>query len=362
MTSAREERVSALIPARNEAASIARAVRSVAAQLEIMEIIVIDDQSDDETPAILESLKDEIPRLRTMRVGNPPPGWVGKAHALATGAREATGNWLLFSDADTDHHPGSLAQALDHARRERADMISLSPGQETLTWWEKAVIPFAFTELARRFRFDDVNNPKSKSAAANGQYLLIRRTVYESVGGHEAVKGEILEDVALARRLKSTGRRIVFLPGAGLVTTRMYRSFGAMRAGWRKNLYLLWNSSRAAVLVAFVRIWFVNVAPPLACVAVLGLGAVQRDAEMAAVGLLCLVITALRWFMYKRELERLGFALDLANYLVPGAALFGLFLFESMVAHHWLGSVSWKGREYSTGASREPSAPASRAP
>ena len=103
MASTREDRVSALIPARNEAANIARAVRSVAAQPEVTEILVVDDHSEDGTTEILHSLRDEIPRLRTLRVGNPPPGWTGKSNALAAGAREATGNWLLFTDADTDH-------------------------------------------------------------------------------------------------------------------------------------------------------------------------------------------------------------------------------------------------------------------
>jgi chlorobactene glucosyltransferase len=352
MPSAKEERVSALIPARNEAAGIERAVRSVAAQPEVSEIIVVDDHSEDETPGILESLRDEIPRLRTLRIGNPPAGWTGKAHALSVGAKEASGNWLLFTDADTDHHPGSLAEILDRARSERADMISLSPGQQTGTWWEKAVIPFAFVELARRFHFNEVNDPKSKAAAANGQYILIRRAVYESAGGHEAVHGEILEDVALAARLKSRGRRIVFLPGAPWVTTRMYSSFGAMWAGWRKNLYLLWGRSPLAILVSIARVWFLFVAPPLGCVLGLGLAvfldnSVER-AQFAGIGLVLLGALAAGRYFYSRALKAIGFASDLANYLIPGAALFSLLLFDSMVGHRWFGSVTWKGRRYST--------------
>jgi glycosyltransferase involved in cell wall biosynthesis len=348
MASTKEERVSALIPARNEAASIAQCVRSVAAQPEVSEIIVVDDHSEDETPGILELLAGEIPRLRTLRVGSPASGWTGKSHALDIGAREATGNWLLFTDADTDHHPGSLGQVLDRAREARADMISLSPGQELLTWWEKAVIPFAFVELARRFRFEDVNDPKSEAAAANGQYILIRRAVYESAGGHEAVRGDMLEDVALAQRLKAAGRRILFLPGAEWVTTRMYRSFGAMWSGWRKNLYLLWGSSPLAVLAAFTRIWFLYVAPPLGCITGLALGAALDRSDLAAIGLAFLAAFGIGRYFYGRALRGIGFASELANYAVAGSALFGLLLIDSMVAHRWLGSVSWKGRAYST--------------
>ncbi len=356
MASYREDRISALIPARNEAASIARTVRSVAAQPEVTEIIVIDDHSEDGTAEILESLKREIPQLRTLRVGNPPPGWMGKAHALSVGAREATGNWLLFTDADTFHHPNSLDAVLMRAQRERADMISLSPAQETPTWWEKAVIPFVFFELARRFRFSKINDPKQKDAAANGQYILIRRAVYDASGGHEAVHGEILEDVAIARRLKSQGRRIIFLPGAGWVSTRMYRSFGDMWAGWRKNLYLLWGSSPVAVLLSFARIWFVNVAPAIGCVLglilALSLKTNAGRAQFAALGLAFLISVAMGRVFYAKALKWIGFSPDLANYLIPGAALVSLMLVDSMVAHRWLGSVSWKGREYSTNRRR----------
>jgi len=348
MTSGREDRVSALIPARNEAATIARAVRSVAAQPEVSEIIVVDDHSEDGTADILESLREEIPGLRTLRVGNPPPGWTGKSNALTAGAREATGNWLLFADADTDHRAGGLAEVLERARSEHADMISLSPGQETPTWWEKAVIPLAFVELARRFPFSEVNDPKSEAAAANGQYILIRRAAYDSVGGHEALHGEILEDVALARRLKGAGRRIVFLPGDQWVTTRMYRSFDAMWLGWRKNLYLLWGRSPVGVLAAFARIWFLYVAPPIGCVLGLGAGVAGGGADFAAFGLACLGAVAVGRYFYSGALKRIGFAPELANYLVPGAALFSLMLVDSLVAHRWLGSVSWKGRAYST--------------
>jgi len=342
------DRVSAVIPARNEEANIARAVRSVAEQAEVSEIIIVDDHSQDATPAILRELQQEIPQLRVLRIGEPPEGWLGKTHALATGAREASGNWLLFTDADTEHLPGSLAQVLDRAHREHADLVSLSPAQETPTWWEKAVIPFVFAELARRYRFDRINDPKSADAAANGQYVLIRRPIYESAGGHEAVQEQILEDVALARRVKSRGGRILFLPGDGWVRTHMYDRFGALWDGWRKNLYLLWDRSLIQVLSTFARVWFLDLAPPLGGVLGLVLGLATGRLEPAAIGAACLALAAFRRFLYGRELSRLGFAPNLANYGIVGAALFSALLIESTLAHRWLGSVSWKGRDYST--------------
>ena len=362
MSLAIRERVSALIPARNEAENIARAVRSVAAQPEVIEIIVADDDSDDGTPAILEELRAEIPQLRILKVGDPPKDWIGKSHALSVAFRESTANWLLFTDADTLHQPGSLAQLLERARRDHADLLSLSPGQKTPTWWEKAVIPFVFVELARRFRFDEVGDPKSKSAAANGQYLLIRRALYDSVGGHEAVRDEILEDVALARRAKHAGGKILFLPGAEWVETRMYRHFSDMWQGWQKNLYPLWGKSPFPPLLSITRIWFLDLAPALCLLLGLVLVAAGGGIEAAIVALVCLAVIIARQLAYRRDVMRLGHDPEVANYLVPGAAIFCALMLASLAAHRWLGSVTWKGRAYSTGAAANQSSGRSAAP
>src|SRR6266404_5284504 len=184
MTEESKGRVSVIIPARNEEANIHRAVRSVAAQREVCEIIVADDQSDDRTGEILGDLTAEIPKLRPMRIESLPEGWMGKANALATAARAATGEWFLFTDADTEHRPGSLADLLARAQRENADLLSLSPGQRVSTWWEKSLIPLVYVGLAQRYRFEEVSDPNSPVAAANGQYILIRRAAYERAGGY----------------------------------------------------------------------------------------------------------------------------------------------------------------------------------
>ena len=118
-------------------------------------------------------------------------------------------------------------------------LVSYSPEQEMESFWERALIPFVYCRLAARFSFARVNDPRHPDAAANGQFLLVLRDVYESLGGHTAIRGEILEDVALARRVKRAGYGIYFTAPVGMVRTRMYRSFGAMWQGWTKNLYPL---------------------------------------------------------------------------------------------------------------------------
>jgi len=346
-------RVSVIIPARNEEVNIERVVRSVAGQPSVREILVVNDQSTDRTGDILSALEVEIPLLRTLRVELLPEGWLGKTHAVALAAGVATGDWLLFTDADTEHRVGSLAELLQRAEDEHADLLSLSPGQKTPTWWERSVIPLVYVKLASLFRFEDVSDPRSPAAAANGQYLLVRREIYERSGGHEAVKSAILEDVELARRIKSQGGKLVFLPGAQWVQTRMYQSFHEMWQGWTKNLYLLYGGDVSKMLAAVASLWLLDVFPVLAFVAVCLWIALARTGSvgmLVAVGLFAMAL-AQQW-NYGRALARLGFDPALANYQPIGAAMLGALMLGSLRAHRAAGVIEWKGRHYATKGKR----------
>jgi glycosyltransferase involved in cell wall biosynthesis len=324
--------VSAIVPARNEEANIARVVQSLAAQPEIDEIIVVDDQSTDRTPAILADLAARYPQLKTLRAPAPPPGWLGKTHALWLGAAQARCEWLLFTDADTEHLPGSTARALADAARHDAELVSYSPEQEMHTWWEYAVIPFIFCRLAAHFAFDRVSDPLRSEAAANGQFLLIRRGTYDLVNGHRAVAAQVLEDLELARFAKRAGKNLWFAPGQGMVGARMYRSFAALWEGWRKNLFLLVGASSAAVL---------------------------REMFFALHGLILLPLTAFDplWlipaagvllqahFDYAFTLRQNQFPVMRVVWLMPGSLLYAAMLAASAAAHA-RGVVAWKGREY----------------
>jgi glycosyltransferase involved in cell wall biosynthesis len=244
-------RVSAIVPARNEEANIGPCVASLLAQDADLEVLVSDDGSTDRTAAIVEDLARSDRRVRLIRAPALPPGWTGKNHAISVAAREAAGDWLLLTDADTRHLPGGLAKSLQRA--ESCALYSVSPEQEVVTWWEKAVIPRVYRELERLYSYDEINRPESAAAAANGQYILIRRRVYEDLGGHAALSGEILEDVALARKVKTSGRRIWFGSGAGIVRTRMYSTFRAMWEGWTKNLCLLYGKNAGRMWAAVLR-------------------------------------------------------------------------------------------------------------
>jgi len=332
--------VSVIIPARNEEASIARAIESIAAQAEVDEVIVVNDQSTDRTSAILAELAARIPKLKLMTTGGLPEGWVGKNYALSIGAAAAEGDWLLFTDADTYHYPGATRRALADAVDHDAALVSYSPEQEMETFWERALIPYVYCRLGARFSFARVNDPEQPDAAANGQFLMILRDVYRSVGGHASVAGEVLEDVALARRVKEARFKIYFTAPIGIVRTRMYRSFRAMWEGWTKNLYPLMGG-RPAVMLKEVIGWM----------AVAGLillwGSVflryRASAWMFPGMFLALLVGA--HLRYAVELYRNLYPVSYIRYYMPGFSLYS----AALISSWWKntrGTVVWKGRTY----------------
>lgn len=335
--------VSAIIPARNEEATIARSVESVAAQAEIDEVIVVNDQSTDGTGEILRDLASHIPKLRIIASDVLPEGWVGKNHAAAIGAAAARGDWLLFTDADTYHHLGSARRALADAVDHSAVLVSYSPEQEMDSFWERAAIPFVYGRLATRFSFAQVNDPHRPEAAANGQFLLIVREVYEAVGGHAAMARELLEDVALAQRVKARGYGIYFTAPIGIVRTRMYRSFAALWQGWTKNLYLLAGGNARAVLLELA-----EVLPVADVAAILAIWLFVRAHAPVWPWLLplLLLLPLLRLHLqYAIRLYRNLYPISYVQYLLPGI----MFYCAALVASWWKsarGAVTWKGRIY----------------
>jgi glycosyltransferase involved in cell wall biosynthesis len=322
--------VSIIIPARNEEASLGTCLESLVSQRGVgFEIIVVDDHSIDRTREIASSFAG----VRVIEAGPLPQGWTGKNNAVACGARAARGEWLLFTDADTVHLAGSIARALAEAKEHTAEMLSYSPEQIAVTFWEMAILPVVFAELARQYPPSKVSDPSSPIAAANGQFILIRRETYGAVGGHAAVAGDILEDVALARRVKAGGRKIRFRYGADAVRTRMYRSFAQLREGWTKNLALLfprpgWLAVKLLLLWTFP--W---------TALLLHLAGVLASPWWNAVFLAGLLFELIRTMKAK---------FNTGTSLL--AAVFGMPLFVYLLVRskrmHGKGTVAWKGRSY----------------
>jgi len=332
--------VSVIVPARNEEACLGMCLESLVAQTGVgFEIIVVDDGSTDRTRGVAQS----FPGVRVVDPGPLPPGWSGKNNALVAGAKEAQGAWLLFTDADTVHRAGSLASSLAEAQRQKAALLSYSPQQEVHGFWEKAVMPVIFAELASTYRPSEVSDPASIAAAANGQYILISREAYEAVGGHAAVATSLLEDVALARAVKASGRKIFFRYGGDAVRTRMYRSFAQLSEGWTKNLALLF---RSPVRLAMLRLTeFVLIVGSAAVAFLMGLRG--RTQASVAVGMLAFTLAA---FLLKR-IRKAHFSWDADVLALIGLPVFSYLLLRSRAAHR-KGTTLWKGRHYA--GSRDP--------
>jgi glycosyltransferase involved in cell wall biosynthesis len=334
-TVAERPTVSVIVPARNEEACLGECLQSLVAQSGVtFEIIVVDDHSTDRTREIATS----FPGVHVIDAGRLPAGWTGKNNAVSAGARAARGEWFLFTDADTVHLPGSLARALAEARGKGADLLSYSPEQILQTFSEKAVMPVIFAELASSFRPSDVSDPNSPAAAANGQYLLITRGAFDAVGGHAAIAGDLLEDVALARAVKQSGRRIVFRYGADAVRTRMYRNFAQLREGWTKNLVLLFPRAEW-LAIRVLSLWLLAWIAPWAA---LVLGA-HRSASVFALLMLIFSIPLLLLGIYIRRANAAP-AITLQA-MAFGPPLFAYLLWRSARAHR-NGTVAWKNRTY----------------
>lgn len=335
--------VSAIIPARNEEASIARAVESVAAQTEIAEVIVVNDQSSDGTAAILSELSLRISKLKVLNIDELPPGWVGKNYAVSVGAAAAHSDWLLFTDADTYHMPGATRRALADAVDHDAVLVSYSPEQELDSVWERALIPFVYCRLAVKFCYAQVNDPAGPEAAANGQFLMVLREIYQKSGGHAAIPGEVLEDVALARRIKQAGYSIYFIAPMGVVRTRMYRSFPAMWQGWTKNLYPLVGGNFLALWVELSEILPWLESGLLIFVWAVMLRTLPQAFPLVAMFLLLVLLA--RSLRYGVELHKNLYPFSFIRYYVPGIVLYT----AALIASWWKntrGTVAWKGRSY----------------
>ncbi len=334
MTISKAPAVSVIVPARNEEACLGRCLESLVTQQGIpFEIIVVDDGSTDRTEEIARSFCGKGAALTMMPAPSLPENWTGKNNAMAAGAKIAKGKWLLFTDADTFHKPGSLARAIAEAEREGAALLSYSPAQQVHTFLERAVMPVIFAELAATYSPAKVRDPKSPIAAANGQYLMISREPYEAVGGHAKIARDLLEDVAMARMMKASGRKIWFRYGGDAVCTRMYRSWPQMKEGWTKNLAVLFQRPvlHALMLLGMWALSWVTFG-----LTIEGLLASHVGALAYALPLLCLYgRIACGRFGPANSLLALIFGVPLASYL-----------FIRSAGARGSGTITWKGRSY----------------
>ena len=275
----RNETVSILIPAKNEEKNIADCVRPFLAQLRLGdEVIVINNCSTDRTGQILKELEaSEIPfggvpadpkaKLKYLNTPKTPDGWTGKNFALYLGVYYASGDWLLFTDADTRHQPGSLDSAISFSKKNSVDLLTLLPKCLAHGFWENLIQPCAMAYMGLWFPIRKINDPKSKVYFGNGQYLLFKRVHYQKIGGHISVKEAFLEDFALMKKTKEINARGMCAFGMEIYGTRMYDSFDAIWRGWRRIFLHSFEQKPAPILKCVLSVFFFSVFPFMAFIA-----------------------------------------------------------------------------------------------
>jgi chlorobactene glucosyltransferase len=339
--------VSVVIPARNEQRNIERCVRSVlGSRYAPLEVIVVDDHSTDATGDIARAIAAVDARLRVITAPDLPPGWFGKQWACAAGAREARGSLLLFTDADTRHSDDLLPRAVNALRDGHADLLTIAGHQEMHSFWERVIQPQLFALIAIRFGgTEQVSNAKrAEDVIANGQFILVRRDAYDAVGGHECVRDQVAEDLALAQTFVRAKKRLLLMIGIHQFSTHMYASLRELVAGWRKNVYAGGRHAafggaigRALYPVILLTAPLIGLAPVIA----LGLSLVGALPSAWLVWSVIVVGTALLFWLaiYRFVGERLWYALlyplglAMLFYIALGAVIRG-------------NRVEWKERSY----------------
>jgi chlorobactene glucosyltransferase len=345
--------VSIIVPARNEAENLGVCLATLLdSSYSNYELILVDDRSEDGTREIGGVLAARSNGRLELLDGKPlPDGWLGKPWACWQGYGRARGELLLFTDADTRHGTDLLGRAVSALYAERADLLTVLPRQLMASFWERLVMPQVFQLIWFRYpdpaRVNRTRNPRD--VVANGQFLLFRRNAYEALGGHQAVRGDVIEDLGLAQHTVAAGRRLFIANAESMMETRMYRSLGGLTEGWSKNVAIgarrtvpAWLSPVAPwLLVLFVAaVWLLPVSVLLAAPWFRPTPLVLAW-SVGATGL-----SLLFWLLVHLRLKAgASFAL-----LYPlGAAVATAILAISA----WRGDrIRWKGRTYEVAASR----------
>jgi chlorobactene glucosyltransferase len=341
-------RITAIIPAKDEAETIADCLSTVQGQsYPNLEILVVDDRSADRTPEIVRAIAEGDPRVRLISIEDLPPGWTGKTHALHVAASQATGDWFWFVDADTRHEPDSLSIVLEYARSHDAALASLLPEMRCESFWESVAQPLLGIVLIQSYPLFWANDPRKKLAFANGQYILIRRDAYDLAGGHEGVRDKFVEDIYLARAVKSVGLSARTAIAHGIGSTRMYTSLPQFVRGWSRILYDALGRSPVKLLIQGLDPLFFSQTAHIALVASLVMLAIGRPSGLFPLWLLGMsVIHHILAYTFLKRLYVLSVpqTKHVAWYPLAGLVL-DVILYRA-IKMCLTGQVTWRGTAY----------------
>jgi chlorobactene glucosyltransferase len=347
--------ISVCVPARNEERNIARCVESLLKQdYPNFELIVLDDRSSDTTPEILAEIKrtaqERAVPMRIIHGEELPDGWAGKPHALHQAAQQAQGVWLCFMDADTWLTPQALSSVYAKAMEAQADLFTILTFQVLDSFWEKTVMPLVMSALSVGFSPRRVNNPNTRDAISNGQFIFIKRAVYHAIGGHSAVKDRIVEDKAISQIVKWSGYRLIIADGSQVARTRMYTSLPEMWEGWTKNVYLGLSDQLSLLLLGvFGALVLVIAALFMPAWPLLGLSWLQNGGGWQAALIIMEALTLWAVLLGVRAWVALRMGISpLWSLTTPlGAGVFAAIMLTSAWKVLSGQGVRWKGRRYS---------------
>lgn len=338
--------VSILVPARNEEGRVLEScVRSILGQdYGNFEVIAVNDRSIDNTGAILKTLAASDQRLRVIEGQELPPGWLGKPYAMQQALNHARGEWILATDADMIFERAALRSALNHTLERSGDALTLIPCFETRSFWERVMIPTWEWVFLMFTVFYRIHDPRSDRAAGIGGFFLLRRSLLDRIGGYEALKDEVMEDVRLAERIKRSGATLMIDRAPALLRTRMYTTFAEMWECSTKNWFSGVNFSLLFALYCVGSMYMGAVVPIL-------IGLVSIIAMVFGVGAelgLVVVAAALTWLLQILVIgivsRRSGVSVVYALTTPLGLALIYAMLFDSSVRITTGRGVTWKGR------------------
>ncbi len=346
--------VSVLIAAKDEAANIEPAIRTMLEQdYPNFELIVINDRSSDDTGAIMESIRSERTddRLKVVHIRELRDGWFGKNNAMREGVQHARGEWLCFGDADCKQtSPRTLTMAVRHATEWNIDFLSVLPGLETHSLWERIIQPVCGAVMVFWFHPRRVNDPAHPTAYANGAFMLMRRDCYEAIGGHEAVRTEVNEDMHMAARAKGCGKRLVVVQSDDLYTVRMYSRFKDIWRGWTRIFYGCFGTFRRLRLTMLVLL-VMSVFPYASFIAAAAVTAAKGFAA-AGPAWLCVLGLSTACIILQQTVIARFYRLSHTNpWLAPtwivGVCVCVGMVFSAMLKLRSRSTLTWRGTTYS---------------
>ena len=335
--------ISILIPARNEAENISRCLKSLLKQdYPNMEIIVLDDNSSDGTGKVVEEIAQKDNRVRLVDGAPLEDGWIGKNFASHQLAKHAKGEFFIFTDADTLHFPKTVSSALGALIATKVDALSTYPRQIMVTFAERMTVPIINTALQCFIPFILIKKSKSPLfCTALGQFMMFKRGTYEKIGGYESIKGHLVDDIQISKRVKKEGLKFMVFDGRNTIFCRMYKNLKGVIIGLAKSIYPAFNGNILA-LFSFTGVLTATLLVPFV---LLPLGAFLFDWPAAIIRLMIIqviIVLAIKTMFAIRYKQRM---LDIL--LAPvSMAIIDALIFLSFFQAKYGEGLSWKGRVY----------------